>query len=54
MPGDMLKIQILDIEMGPVGIVMLGPGSGSEKEEFPRKVLRRVPVQDGFAFYNEE
>ena len=53
MPGDMLKIQILDIEMGPVGIVMLGPNSGSEKEEFPKKVLKRVPVKDGFAFYNE-
>ncbi|MEY8357006.1 acetamidase/formamidase family protein [Lachnospiraceae bacterium 54-53] len=53
MPGDMLKIDILDIELGPVGIVMLGPGSGSEKEEFPRKVLKRVPVKDGFAFYNE-
>jgi len=45
MPGDMLKIDILDIEMGPVGIVMLGPNSGSEKEEFPQKVLRRVPVK---------
>ncbi|MFT4106922.1 MAG: acetamidase/formamidase family protein [Lacrimispora sp.] len=54
MPGDMLKIEILDIEMGPVGIVMLGPGSGSEKEEFPHKVLKRVPVKDGFALYNEK
>ena len=54
MPGDMLKIHILDIEMGPVGIVMLGPGSGSEKEEFPRKVLRRVPVKGGYAYFNEK
>ena len=54
MPGDMLKIDILDIEMGPVGIVMLGPGSGSEKEKFPRKVLRRVPVKDGYAYFNEK
>lgn len=54
MPGDMLKIHILDIEMGPVGIVMLGPGSGSEKEEFPEKVLERVPVKNGFAFYREK
>ncbi len=53
MPGDMLKIHILDIEMGPVGIVMLGPNSGSEKEEFPRKVLRRVPVKGGYAYFNE-
>lgn len=52
MPGDMLKIDILDIEMGPVGIVMLGPGSGSEKEEFPQKVLKRVPVKGGFAYYD--
>ena len=54
MPGDMLKIDILDIEMGPVGIVMLGPGSGSEKEEFPRKVLKRVPVRGGYAYFNEK
>ena len=54
MPGDMLKIDILDIEMGPVGIVMLGPDSGSEKEEFPRKVLRRVPVKGGYAYFNEK
>ncbi len=53
MPGDMLKIDILDIEMGPVGIVMLGPNSGSEKEEFPQKVLRRVPVKGGYAYFNE-
>lgn len=52
--GDMLKIDILDIEMGPVGIVMLGPGSGSEKEEFPQKVLKRVPVKGGIAFYNDK
>ena len=37
MPGDMLRIEILDIELGPVGIVMLGPGSGSERTEFPEK-----------------
>ena len=53
MQGDMLKIDILDIEMGPVGIVMLGPNSGSEKEEFPQKVLRRVPVKGGYAHFNE-
>lgn len=54
MPGDMLKIDILDIEMGPAGIVMLGPDSGSEKEEFPKKVLKKVQVKGGVAFYNEK
>ena len=52
MPGDMLKIEILDIELGPVGIVMLGPNSGSERTEFPKKVLKRVPVKDGKAYYD--
>jgi amidase len=54
MPGDMLKIDILDIILGPVGVVMLGPGSGSEKEFFQRKVLKRIPVTDGYAHYNEQ
>ena len=52
MPGDMLRIEILDIELGPVGIVMLGPGSGSERTEFPEKILKRVPVKDGKAYYD--
>ena len=29
--GDMLKIDILDIETGPTGIVMLGPNNGNER-----------------------
>ncbi len=52
-PGDMLKIDILDIELGPVGIVMLGPNNGNEKEFFPRRITRKVPVKDGFAFFND-
>ncbi len=54
MPGDMLKIEIVDIELGPVGIVMLGPNSGNEREEFPEKVLKRVPVKEGFAYFNDK
>ncbi len=54
MPGDMLKIDILDIIPGPVGVVMLGPGSGSEKEFFQEKVLKRIPVTDGYAHYSEQ
>lgn len=54
MPGDMLKIDILDIVLGPVGVVMLGPGSGSEKEFFSLKTLKRIPVIDGFAHYSEQ
>ena len=53
-PGDMLKISILDIETGPVGIVMLGPNSGNEKEFFPKKVLSRVPVKNGNAYFKDK
>lgn len=53
-PGDMLKIEILDILPGPVGVVMLGPNSGSEKEYFKKKVLKRIPVMDGYAHYSEQ
>ncbi|WP_349670247.1 acetamidase/formamidase family protein [Lacrimispora sp.] len=53
MPGDMLKIDILDIVLGPEGVVMLGPGSGSEREFFSHKILKRIPVIDGFAHYSE-
>lgn len=54
MPGDMLKIDILDLVLGPVGVVMLGPGSGSEKEFFSQKTVKRIPVIDGFAHYSEQ
>jgi len=54
MPGDMLKIDIVDIVLGPVGVVMLGPGSGSEKDFFSQKTLKRIPVMDGFAHYSEQ
>ena len=53
-PGDMLKIEILDIMPGPVGVVMLGPDSGSEKEYFKKKVLKRIPVMNGYAHYSEQ
>ena len=54
MPGDMLKIEILDIETGPVGIVMLGPNNGNEREFFEKRIVKRVPVKDGFAWYDNK
>ena len=35
----------------PTGIVMLGPNSGNEREFFEKRVIKRVPVKDGFAWY---
>lgn len=52
MPGDMLRVEILDLKIGPVGVVMLGPEGGSEREEFPETVIKRIPVRDGKAHVN--
>lgn len=52
--GDMLKIDILDIETGPTGIVMLGPNNGNEREFFEKRIVKRVPVRDGFAWYDNK
>lgn len=53
MPGDMLRIKILDIEPGPVGVVMLEADSGSDWGETPKKALRKVPVSDGRAYFSD-
>lgn len=52
-PGDMLKIRIDKIETGPLGIVVVGPKSGCMKEKFPKREIRRIPVKDGYAKFNE-
>ncbi len=49
MPGDLLKIEILSIETGPVGVVVIGPKSGYLKDHFTERKLWRIPVSDGTA-----
>ncbi len=43
-PGDMLKIEIEKIELGPVGILDVGPGSGALSGIFSESVINRLPV----------
>lgn len=50
-PGDLLKITIQKIALGPVGILDIGPNSGAMKEYFPEPVIRRIPVEDGTLTY---
>lgn len=42
-PGDLLKITIQKIALGPIGILDIGPNSGAMKEYFPEPVIRRMP-----------
>lgn len=50
-PGDLLKITIEKISLGPVGILDIGPNSGAMKEYFPEPTIRRIPVSDGTLTY---
>lgn len=54
MPGDMLKITIEKLQMGPVGILDIGPNSGALKEWFSEPVINRIHVDGNILKYNEE
>lgn len=54
MPGDMLKITIEKLQMGPVGILDIGPNSGALKEWFSEPVINRIYVDGNLLKYSEK
>ena len=54
MPGDMLKITIEKLQMGPVGILDIGPNSGALKEWFSEPVINRIHVDGNLLKYSEK
>lgn len=52
-PGDMLKIEILDIQLDPVGILDIGSGSGALKQEFKDCTIKRLKVIHGLIEYGK-
>ena len=52
-PGDMVLVEILDIDLDQVGILDKGPTGGALKGHFPEYVIRRLPVKDGTILYGE-
>lgn len=50
-PGDVLRVDILDISLDPVGILDMGPASGALKHKISTTVIRGVPVQDNRIHY---
>lgn len=56
MPGDMLKVTIEKIELGPVGILDIGCNSGALGEFFDKNepyVINRIHVTDGILQYDD-
>ena len=50
-PGDMLKLKIESIELGPVGILDVGPGSGALAGIFEEPVINRLHVTNDIIDY---
>lgn len=54
MPGDMLKIEIKKIDLGPVGILDIGKNSGALTGVVKKPVIQRIPVSEGVLTYKEK
>ena len=56
MPGDMLKVTVEKLEVGPVGILDIGSNSGALGEFFDKTKpyeINRIHVTDGILKYND-
>lgn len=51
--GDVLKVEILEILLDPVGILDIGPTSGCLGRMFEKCVIKRLPVKDNVIYYED-
>ena len=52
-PGDMLRVDILQIELGPLGVIESLPGGGCLGQEIPVPRAKTVEVKGETAYYKE-
>ncbi len=50
-PGDLLKVDIMAIDVADQGVAAVVPGEGSLKAEAKEKIVRVIPIVDGAAEY---
>ena len=53
MPGDVLKVEILDIELDDQGVMIDGPSHGVTGQAVAEETTRIFPVNDGIIRFNE-
>ena len=53
MPGDMLKIEIVDIRVGDQGVMAVRPGAGALGDIFRSARTKIIPVENGQVLFNE-
>lgn len=53
MPGDILKITVLDIQVAEQGVMAVRPGAGALGDVFESARTKILPVEDGYAVFND-
>lgn len=51
--GDVLKVEILDIELADMGTMCCLPENGVLGKDITESQIKKIPVKDGFAKFNE-
>jgi len=52
-PGDILKVEILDIKLDSQGTMRVGPGSGALGHVLEKRQTKTIPITDGKARFND-
>lgn len=52
-PGDILKVEVLDIRVADQGVMAVRPGAGALGDVFQSARTKIIPVQDGHALFND-
>ena len=52
-PGDMLKVEVLDIQVASQGIMSVRPGVGVLQDQLEGAKIKIIPIQEGLAQFNE-
>lgn len=52
-PGNMLKVEILDIQVATQGIMSVRPGVGVLQDQLDGSRIKVIPIEDGVARFND-
>lgn len=53
-PGDVLKVEILSIELDDQAVIAVVPGAGSLPDRIKEPAIKVMPVQDGFVHFDDQ
>jgi amidase len=53
-PGDILKVEILDIQVADQGVMYVRPGTGALGDVFRSARIKIIPVENGEAVFNDK